>query len=109
MFFLEFHNKITLMVKNIILTGNLKDILVQDCNSCKDNAIICAHYRETNSNFKRPRILISEDEISFQQPVRQHQTSGFYSILASRVSPNPTKTPAKCPQNSHQNQKQKEN
>lgn len=60
---------------------------------------------EHNTNFKKPSILISEDEISFQQPVCQHQTAGFYSTLALRVSPNPTKTPAKCPQNSHQNQK----
>lgn len=39
----------------------------------------------------------------FQQSVFPHETSGFYSILVSWVSPVSTKTPVKCPQYLHQN------
>lgn len=45
----------------------------------------------------------------FEQPVCQHQTSGFYSILGSQVvSPTPVNTPVKRPQYSHQSGKGEE-
>lgn len=89
----------------IILTGNLKDILLQDYLTVMiimplSVLIIEKH----NSNFKRPSIPISEDEISFS--TSSMPTSDFWVLFNTSVTgfsyPNQT---AKCPQNSHQHQK----
>lgn len=61
------------------------------------------------SNFTRLNILTNEGEISFPTiSVCQHSASGFYSMLASRVSFMPTQTPAKCPQIHTKNKRDKE-
>lgn len=55
-----------LMVKNIILTGSLKDILLKDYPIVmRIMPLSVLIIEKHNSNFKRPNILVRKDEISF--------------------------------------------
>lgn len=67
----------------IILTGNLKDIFVVRLTVMRIMPLSVLITEKRNSNFKRPSILISEDEISFS--MTSMLTSNFWVLFNTSV------------------------
>lgn len=68
----------------IILTGNLKDIFVVRLTVMRIMPLTVLIIEKRNSNFKRPGILISEDEISFT--MTSMLPSNFWVLFSTSVT-----------------------